>query len=121
MISQRKQIRFFWPVIVLLIIAIAFGLNSFYFQRADNADRMSEINVLDILSSITTDDLIAMVFWDKDNSEHLWKEIIKEKRKGLRDEERIDNESKEAFKLVYSSSIKWSNGLNLKHEMEKSL
>jgi len=92
MISQRKQSRFFWPILCLFIVAIVFCLNSFYFQRVDSYNAVStETNTLDILSSITTDDLIAMVFWDKDDSGSLWKEIVKEKRKGLRDEERLLN------------------------------
>ena len=80
-------------VIVILTITIVFGSNNFYVQRADKVSRMSEQNVFDSLSSISIDDLIAMVFWDKDDSENLRKVIVTEKENGLRDEERIESDS----------------------------
>ena len=41
-----------------------------------------------IISSVSTSDLIAAVFWDKDSSEQLRMEILEEKAKGERDEVR---------------------------------
>ncbi len=92
MISQRKQIRLFWPVLALLLIfAIVFGISTFYFQPEEKIS--AKRNILDILDSTSTEDLIAMVFWDKDDSKTLRREIVKEKREGVRDEESIFNDS----------------------------
>ena len=82
---QRKKP--FWPVTILLIVAACIALNNFYFHLADESLR--EKPIAGILKTITVDDLIAMVFWEKDNSEHIWKEILEERRNGQRDQERL--------------------------------
>ena len=97
MISQIKQNRPFLPVFGLLIFTL--GL-VFYFYSEQGRTVFSERNVSEdvsnsvseVLNSISTDDLIAMVFWDKENSESMRQEINNEKQKGLRDEVLINHE-----------------------------
>jgi hypothetical protein len=48
-----------------------------------------ENDIEDMLESVSVNDLIAMVFWDKSNSNELENEILREKREGLRDEARF--------------------------------
>ena len=84
MIVQRKKTL--WPVTILLIVAACIAFNSFYFHLAD--ENLREKSISGIVKTITVDDLIAMVFWEKDNSEHIWKEILEERRNGQRDQER---------------------------------
>ena len=85
MIVQRKKTL--WPVTILLIVAACIAFNSFYFHLAD--ENLREKSIAGIVKTITADDLIAMVFWEKDNSEHIWKEILEERRNGQRDQERL--------------------------------
>ncbi len=74
------------PVFGLLMFTLVLVFY-FYFYSEQERYVLAEKNVSEeVLNSISTGDLIAMVFWDKDNSESMWQEINNEKQKGLRDE-----------------------------------
>ena len=82
MISQRKKL--FWPAAILLILAAYICFNNFVFHQAAKEKPIEEV-----VKTITVDDLIAMVFWEKDNAQHIRKEILEERRNGQRDQERL--------------------------------
>ena len=82
MISQRKKL--FWPAAILLILAAYICFNNFVFHQAAKEKLIEEV-----VKTITVDDLIAMVFWEKDNAQHIRKEILEERRNGQRDQERL--------------------------------
>ena len=86
MVIQRKKHPFFWPVTILLIVATFVTFNNFYVQVVDVV--VGEKSMAEAIKAITADDLIAMVFWEKDNSAHIWNDLIEERKKGLRDQER---------------------------------
>ena len=77
----RKKDKFF-----LLLIPISFLLIIFVnvFTFGSNDDILSKVG--EILETVSTDDLIAMVFWEENNSEDLRKKIIQEKEEGKRDQ-----------------------------------
>jgi hypothetical protein len=74
------------PVFGLLMFTLV--LVFYFYFCSEQEKNVSE----EVLNSISTGDLIAMVFWDKDNSESMWQEINDEKQKGLRDEVLINQE-----------------------------
>ena len=50
---------------------------------------LSVKTVDDVVSSVSTADLIAAVFWDKESSEQLKLQILEEKSQGTRDQASI--------------------------------
>ena len=73
----------FSPFLALAIFILAFLLVKNYFNIIVVDDKQSWS---DVVSKVSTDDLIAMVFWEKDNAKALCNEIVEEKRNGLRDQ-----------------------------------
>ena len=84
--------KYFYPLLVLSIFVILFAVNNYFFQIVNNDDNGDggtavERSLNDIVNSVTAEDLIAMVFWEKDDAATLCNDIMEEKRKGIRDEE----------------------------------
>ncbi len=85
MFNCIKKNRLFWPFFVWLNLTLVFV---FYIYSEQEINVSAEKNISEeILNSISMEDLIAMVFWDKGNSKSLLQEINNEKQEGLRDEE----------------------------------
>jgi hypothetical protein len=79
MLFHIKKKRLFAPVFVLLNLSVVFV----FYIYSEQEKNISE----EVLNSISMEDLIAMVFWDKGNSKSLLQELNNEKQEGLRDEE----------------------------------
>ena len=84
--------KYFYPLLVLSIFVILFAVNNYFFQIVNNDDNGDggtavERSLNDIVNSVTAEDLIAMVFWEKEDAATLCNDIMEEKRKGIRDEE----------------------------------
>jgi hypothetical protein len=77
-------------VIGLFISSIVFCIFLVYSQQGKRVVVIKENPFSDILSSILIDDLIAMVFWDKETSENLMQEIKNEQKNGVRDKVLFD-------------------------------
>ena len=90
----------FSPFLALAIFILAFLLVKNYFNIIVVDDKQSWS---DVVSKVSTDDLIAMVFWEKDNAKALCNEIVEEKRNGLRDQG-IENCSQKIL-IVYFISM----------------
>lgn len=71
-------------LLILTIFLLAFFVAKIYLNQTviDEKPFLS-----DIVHKVSTEDLIAMVFWEKDDATTLRNEIMEEKRNGLRDEE----------------------------------
>jgi hypothetical protein len=63
------------------VLLFSLCLKSFYFDR-----KLKEQSMKEILASVTISDLIAMVFWDKDNSQDILDQIWEEKNTQRRDQ-----------------------------------
>ena len=63
------------------LLVISLFIINFYFDN-----KLKEHHIEDILKSVDISDLIAMVFWDKDNSETLVDQIMDEIKNDLRDQ-----------------------------------
>ncbi len=86
MLICMKKNRLFWPFFVWLNLTLVFVFYIYSEQEEINVSAEKNISE-EILNSISMEDLIAMVFWDKGNSKSLLQEINNEKQEGLRDEE----------------------------------
>jgi hypothetical protein len=83
--SNNRRARQLFPVLALLAFA-AFLMFSTFFAKPEPGGAAEVQSISGIADSISVDDLIAMVFWEKSGSDHLWNDILEEKRKGLRDQ-----------------------------------
>ena len=91
-LSTIMRPKYFYPLLVLSIFVTLFAVNNYFFQIVNNDDNGDggtavERSLNDIVNSVTAEDLIAMVFWEKDDAATLCNGIMEEKRKGIRDEE----------------------------------